>query len=453
MYPLFEVPVVGGPILIALIAVFHILPCHLATGAFWITYFIERKAYNENRPELLEFLKKYTLFILIFCFVTGSITGVGIWFASSVTAPRAISGLIHNYVWGWATEWVFFVIEIVTIYIYYYTFEKISPKAHMRIGLLYAMAAWTSMVIITGILAFMMTPGKWPVTGGFFDGFFNQTYWPQLFTRTALMFVIGGIFGLVVAPFVKNSSARETVTRTSAKWIIGGAVFTALFATWYFYRIPASARELIVSGYPYLKTMGFVAIGGLSLVTLFALVWAMPKPLSLNPVASVVMVIVLFAGIGGFESIREIVRRPYLIPHYMYSNQIIGHDMPAKGVKAESALIEKEGFLKYAKFVPQEVREINQQNYLAAGKVIAKYQCLSCHTFVPNGRLSLQKLLSNMGMESEEDIADLLDSLGDYPYMPPFFGTDVEKRATAAYLAKLASPDTKTDPNWVVKGE
>ena len=453
MYPLFEVPVVGGPILIALIAVFHILPCHLATGAFWITYFIERKAYNEGRQDLLEFLKKYTLFILIFCFVTGSITGVGIWFASTVTAPRAISGLIHNYVWGWATEWVFFIIEIVTIYIYYYTFEKISPKAHMRIGLLYAMAAWTSMVIITGILAFMMTPGKWPVTGGFFDGFFNQTYWPQLFTRTALMFVIGGLFGLVVAPFVTSSTARETVTRTAAKWVIGGAVFTAIFCTWYFFRIPQSARELIISGYPYLKTMGFVAIGALTLVTLFALVWALPKPLTLNAVASIVMVVILFAGIGGFESIREIVRRPYLISHYMYSNQIIGNDMPAKGVKAEAPLINEEGFLKFAKFVPQNLRQINKENFVDAGRVIAKYQCLSCHTFVPDGRLSLPKLLAGFGVESPDDAADLLDSLGDYPYMPPFFGTPVEKRATAAYLTKLANPDAKLDAQWVLKGE
>jgi cytochrome bd-type quinol oxidase subunit 1 len=174
MYPIFEFPVVGGGMIIALIATFHILPCHLATGGFWITYFLERKAYAENDVGLLQFLKKFTLMVLIFCFVTGSLTGVGIWFASTIISPRAISGLIHNYVWGWATEWVFFVIEIVTIYIYYYTFGKISRKAHLRIGLLYAMAAWLSMVVITGILAFMMTPGKWVKTGDFFDGFFKK---------------------------------------------------------------------------------------------------------------------------------------------------------------------------------------------------------------------------------------------------------------------------------------
>ena len=162
MYPLFEIPIVGGPILIAAIATFHIIPSHVATGAFWITYFIERKALRENRPELLEFLKKLSLSILIFCFVTGSLTGVGIWFAATVLSPRAISGLIHTYVWGWAAEWVFFVIEIVAIYVYYYTFDKISPKVHLRIGLIYAVSAWFSMVIITGILGFMMTPGGWP---------------------------------------------------------------------------------------------------------------------------------------------------------------------------------------------------------------------------------------------------------------------------------------------------
>ena len=38
MYSVFEIPFVGGPILIAAIASFHILPSHVATGAFWMTY-------------------------------------------------------------------------------------------------------------------------------------------------------------------------------------------------------------------------------------------------------------------------------------------------------------------------------------------------------------------------------------------------------------------------------
>jgi len=69
--PSVEIPVVGGPILIAAIATFHIIPSHVATGGFWITYFIERKALRENRQELLEFLKKLSLSILIYAVPPG----------------------------------------------------------------------------------------------------------------------------------------------------------------------------------------------------------------------------------------------------------------------------------------------------------------------------------------------------------------------------------------------
>ncbi len=60
-----------------------------------------------------------------------------------------------------ATEWVFSIIEIVAIYVHYYTFGKIDAHHHLRVGWIYAWGAWISRVIITGILAFMLTPGKW----------------------------------------------------------------------------------------------------------------------------------------------------------------------------------------------------------------------------------------------------------------------------------------------------
>ncbi len=94
MYPAWFVPVLGSGLIIAIIAIFHILPSHLATGSFWFNVWLERKAYKEG----LQFLKKYVLFILIFCFVYGSITGVWIWFSATVSSPKATSSLIHNYV-------------------------------------------------------------------------------------------------------------------------------------------------------------------------------------------------------------------------------------------------------------------------------------------------------------------------------------------------------------------
>ncbi len=454
MYPIFEFPVVGGGMIIALIATFHILPCHLATGGFWITYFLERKAYAENDADLLEFLKKFTLMVLIFCFVTGSLTGVGIWFASTIISPRAISGLIHNYVWGWATEWVFFLIEIVTIYIYYYTFGKISRKAHLRIGLLYAMAAWLSMVIITGILAFMMTPGKWAETGNFFDGFFNPTYWPQLFFRTSMMFAIAGAYAAVVASFIKNLKTRKTVIKTAGAWGLGGLLAAGLFALWYYHQLPARTLE-IIDAFAYAKNMLHVSLGVAVIAGIYFVTLLLGFVNIARPLVTIAMTVVIFIGIGGGESVREIGRRPYLIPGYLYSNQIIAHEVKNKGISSEVDAFTEGGILSHYYFIPDSLRQVNDKNYLQAGEVIAKLECVICHTMQDNGRSSLPGLIKDMGMTSAEDLFYFLESLGDYPYMPKFAGSEVERRATATFLSKLAGDETaaEVDPQWILHGD
>ena len=93
MYPTWEVPHLSAGIVLALIAAFHILPSHLSVGAMWINVYVESKAYRTNRPELLEFVKKYTLLLLVFAYVFGSLSGVGIWYAATVANPRGISRL------------------------------------------------------------------------------------------------------------------------------------------------------------------------------------------------------------------------------------------------------------------------------------------------------------------------------------------------------------------------
>ena len=167
--------------------------------------------------------------ILVFSYVFGSLSGIGIWYAATTANPRGISGLIHNYVWGWATEWVFFIMEIAGIFIYYYTLGKVDRKTHLKIGWIFAIASWITMVIIVGILAFMASPGKWPVTGNFFDGFFNQTYWPQLLMRTAFMFGVAATYAIAVASKLQNNQARSFIVKAAAKWGIAGLALGSAF--------------------------------------------------------------------------------------------------------------------------------------------------------------------------------------------------------------------------------
>ncbi len=438
MYPIWVVPYLTSGLVIGLIASFHILPSHLAVGAFWFNVYIERKAYREGRPELLAFVKRYTLLILIFCFVFGSLSGVGIWYAATVSSPRGISALIHNYVWGWATEWVFFLIEVATIYVYYYTFGKVDERTHLRIGYLYAVAAWISMIIITGILAFMLTPGKWLETGGFFDGFFNPTYWPQLAARTALMFGIAGLYALAVAATLENDSVRRETSRLAGLWGAVGLVFGALFTLWYLKKLPPEAADFLFGGtLPYLKKLLYVAGVAWAVVLLYFVVFGLLAPRANTLVGSLLVLVVLFLGILAGEGLREGLRRPYIIAGFMYGHQVVGTDLPAKGIKSEVEILNEKGYLSRLGYLPPELRRVTDQNRLVVGRILVAHQCANCHALSRKGLRSLPKLLEGLGMTDPEDLAGFLEGLDGYPYMPPFVGTEEERLAAGAYLATM----------------
>lgn len=441
MYPLWEVPGLTAGIILALIATFHVLPSHLSTSAMWFNIYVETKAYRENRPELLEFIKKYSLMILVFAYVFGSLSGIGIWYSATVANPRGISGLIHNYVWGWATEWVFFIIEVTGIFIYYYTLNKVDKKTHLKIGWIFAIGSWTTMVIIVGILAFMISPGKWVQTGNFFDGFFNQTYWPQLLMRTTLMFGIAAAYAIAVATRIKNADARSFITKTASKWGIAGLILGCILFLWYLKTLPGANRILITALAPQGLKTGIIA--SLGLLILF-FIYASVKPMTIRLFPAIVAIAVLFGGIWSTERIREMIRKPYIIPQYMYSNQIIEMDIPAKGVNAEVKIINEKGLLKVAPFVPDALREINEGNQVQAGKMIALIECSSCHALNEKGLRAMPQMIRRLGFklqaEADDEIKEIegfIDALGGYPYMPPFVGTSLEKKALASYLASL----------------
>ena len=159
--------------------------------------------------------------------------------------------------------------------------------------------------------------------------------------------------------------------------IIGSAVFF-----WYLKTLPEVSRGLIdILATPGLKRGIFFS---LSLLILY-FIYANIKPLSIRLIPAIVAIAVLFIGIWSTERIRELIRKPYIIPGYMYSNQIIGKDIPAKGVSAETKIINEKGILKVSPFVPEGLRDINETNLLQTGKMIALRECLSCHVLNEKG--------------------------------------------------------------------
>ncbi len=159
------------------------------------------------REGWLKQLESHSKFFLILTGVFGTVSGVGIWFAIGLTHPEATSTLIHNFVFGWAMEWVFFLVELTTVAVYYYTWNRMDPKLHLKVGWVYAGASAATLIIINGILTFMLTPGDtWLAVAGtgheaskFWNAFFNPTYWPSLLLRTGVCTSLAGVWALITS--------------------------------------------------------------------------------------------------------------------------------------------------------------------------------------------------------------------------------------------------------------
>jgi mono/diheme cytochrome c family protein len=421
-YPVWDLFSTGGGFWIALIAIVHVFVSHFAVGGGLWLVLTERRALQTGDHALLNYVKGHSKFFLLLTMVFGGLTGVGIWWTIALLSPAGTSTLIHTFVFGWATEWVCFVGEIIALFVYYYTFGKMRDREHQIVGWFYFIFAWLSLFLINGIIGFMLTPGGWLQSGDFWQGFFNPSFWPSLFFRTFLSFMIAGMFGLITGAYQKDPAFRERVVRYSAGWIVAPFLLMVASAFWYLKAMPEPQESMILHRaseiQPYLK--GFLYLTPLLLLGGLIAAVKMPGRFK-KPVAWVVLA-VGFLHMGSFEFIREGGRRPYVIHGHMYSNSILLDEVDA---------IKAQGFLKSAKWT--EHKEITPENALAAGEEIFRLQCSSCHSRggYLNDIMPLTAHFPLLGMESQ------LDGQGKLvEYMPPFLGTDPERHALARYITE-----------------
>lgn len=181
LYPTWLEPGVGSGWIIAIIATIHVLFSHASVGGAMLFAWLANFAVRKNRPEYLSFIRRYGLFLLIFSYVLGSITGPGIWFSATIASPRGISALIHSFVWVWATEWVFFIIEIIGVYLLVYLAGKVDAKTHTRVAAIFGLSSVGTLLVIVGILSFMMWPGSadWYTQGGTLKAYFGLNTFAQ----------------------------------------------------------------------------------------------------------------------------------------------------------------------------------------------------------------------------------------------------------------------------------
>lgn len=440
-YPVWEVAI-GGGMLMGIVAIAHVVVAHFAIGGGLVLAVTETLAVRRNDDGMRDLAKRSSKMLILVSTVFGAISGVGIWVVAGLISPATISALIRNYVWGWAIEWTFFVIEIVAALIYFATWDRISKRAHLALIWIYFVAAYLSLVVINGIITFMLTPGDWLETRAFWDGFFNPTYWPSLALRTGIAMMMATAFMLFPATRLA-ATVRARAVRFLGWWLAAGALVSYAGYRWWEAALPETARGLFLGASPGLATLADTRqflLWSLTAALALGMALLLALPGRARPVTAVVILLAGAAFFGGYERLREGVRKPFLIHDYMFSNGLRVDEIAAIN---ETGLLARSGWPARA----------SAEDPLAVGRAIFRAQCASCHTI--NGYQGIRELLPDdpdmiMGVlflmheqgtaYTDAESGSLVDKNElDYPYMPPFVGTEDEMMALADYLGTLAS--------------
>jgi cytochrome d ubiquinol oxidase subunit I len=450
-YPFWDIPYLGSGWVIGIIAIFHVMISQFAVGGGLYLPVAERKALRMADPELraawLKQIASHSKFFLILTGVFGTVSGVGIWFAIGLTQPEATSTLIHNFVFGWAIEWVFFLVELTTVAVYYYTWNRIDEKLHLTVGWVYSGASAATLIIINGILAFMLTPGDtWLAVAGtgneaskFWNAFFNPTYWPSLLLRVCVCCSLAGVWALITSSQIdgdKQPALKTSKVQWSVRWLMPSFVAIPFLMIWYYMMVPASQQALLSLGIDTINAGTFSTVTRMALVIIvtsativgvaYYLAYRNPLDFNLSHAMAVLLLALIATGAGEYS--REMLRKPYVIGNWMYSN----------GVRVPYVdRINQQGYLAHSEWVWN-----NADSSYSRGEAIFRGECGSCHTL--DGYRPLRKLLSGRDRANIGSFVTMLhDYKPDMPYrrfMPPMVGTQQDVNDLTDYLNAKVNP-------------
>jgi len=433
-HPVWDLPLLGSGWLIGLVSLIHVSLAHLIVGAgFWLAL-MEGRAQRAGDGALLAWLRARARALLWLSSIFGASTGVGIWVAIGLASPTATQHLIRAFVLAWATEWLVFAGEMATLLVLVLAQDRLRPRQRLVVAWLYALCAWLSLVIINGILAFMLSPGRgWAASHAMLDGFFGATYLPSLLLRSAIALALGGLWALA-AP--NPGDLRARILRPSARLVVAGVLLAVPAGWFYFQSFPPAARELVLgnlrgaTGLAQGFRWALLGLGAFLVPALLGL-WAHARPATFHRSAALLGLVLACWGFGGFEWIREVARKPFVIRGVMYAN----------GIRVEQvAGYQKDGFLP-ANAWARAFAASRGDTDLARGEALFRSQCLACHT--RDGYRGLRALTAK---NSEAENVRLLQARRELDparnpsldRMPPFAGTAQEAEWLGRYLSALS---------------
>jgi mono/diheme cytochrome c family protein len=244
-----------------------------------------------------------------------------------------------------------------------------------------------------------------------------------------------------------DSEARPRLLRYLGLWAVAGSLVSYLGYRWWEVALPETTRALFLADPPLLATLADtrqLLLWALTAVLVLAAIFLVALPKRGGIAAMLLITVASFTFFGGYERLREGVRKPFLIHDFMFSNGIRVDEVES---------LNEAGILTKARWAATEIGG----DEASLGRQVFRSQCASCHTL--DGYLAIRDYLpedpdmiygvlfaladqgqafTSLGAGEVVDMVEL-----DYPFMPPFVGTEEEMEALVEYLSELALPATQ----------
>jgi cytochrome bd-type quinol oxidase subunit 1/mono/diheme cytochrome c family protein len=450
-FPWWYVPGLTAPMLIAAIAVVHVLISHYAVGGGLFLAVETTFAYRTGNRDYLAYLKRHARFFVLLTVVMGAITGVGIWWTIGLASPLATQVLIRTFVFAWATEYVFFIVEIVSAFLFYYYWGRLPARTHTIIVWIYGLSAWASLVIISAITAFMLDPGAWPQNRDFWSAIFNPQSLPQIISRTGGALLLSSLYVYLHAAItIKDAKLHALIeSRSTRPALLGALLITLGGVLWHIY-LPDSARAALLAA-PVLNVLMAILFAATGVVFLLLFFGPYRNPgLIRSPGFAACLMLFGITGFSTAEFIREAVRKPYVIYNVVLGNQILATAEEAQRLQEDGYLeggVWTKAFVQanYPKTLvedtfdetidPPLLLKLPKADRIALGGLIFQYHCNDCHA-VAHGYSPVGPLVQGW---SRAMIRDLIKNLDKHRFtMPPWSGTPEEAELLTDYLSSIA---------------
>ncbi|UCD63852.1 MAG: c-type cytochrome [Candidatus Zixiibacteriota bacterium] len=464
-FPMFFLDIAGNRMLIAVIASVHVFINHaLAVGAYPLVTLMEWRAWRSGDAGADRLAYRVTFVLFIVTTSLGALTGVGIWFSTSLIAPFGIGSLLRVFFWAWFIEWLVFISEVILILAYFLTWKRWREgslkKLHIGLGAALSVFSWFTMAIIVAVLGFMMDPGGWLADPSLFSALLNPVYLPQLAFRTTYALGVAGLCVWFMLFFFteKGSRLRHNAVRMTSGWMLVWVVPFIAACLWYWKVVPDTMAAnidvaLLTQRFQnWHETLATIMAATIAVLVLVALAGRLRPALMRGFILLVPFILGLWL-LGHFERVREFIRKPHVIAGYMYSNGIKVADLP---------VFQRDGVLPYAAYVRHH--GVTPANTVEAGRDVFLVACSRCHT--TTGINSVTSKFANLYGEkpfNEPALTAFIETMHTgRTYMPPFPGSEAEVQALVAYVKRLQTEshiildaatmwgESKTDRSGVV---